>query len=163
MKEQYKLFNENYEVSNIGNIRNFKTKKLIKPFINNSGYYEIKLSINNKKKHFRVHRLVATLFIPNPCNYPIINHIDCNKLNNNVGNLEWCSYKYNNNYKPKKYRKVGKCVKINQYDKKMNLLQTFNSMKDVEKKYNISRTSIRYCCLGKNKTCCGYIWRYVDE
>lgn len=151
-----------YMISNLGNIKNCKTNRLIKPFINNGGYYEIVLSINNKRKHFRVHRLVANAFIENPFKYPIINHIDCNRLNNKADNLEWCDYTYNNNYNVKCTR-TGKTVKVKQYDLNMNYIRTFNRMKDIENKYNISRTAIRFCCLGKNKTCCGYIWRYAEE
>ena len=79
---------DNYEVSNFGNVRR-KTKKgyhLLKPSVNNNGYYQVSLSKDGKAKPFRVHRLVAVAFIPNPDNLPIINHKDENKLNNNADN-----------------------------------------------------------------------------
>jgi len=63
--------------------------------ISNSGYYYCNLSINHKKKLYYVHRLVAITFIPNPNNKEQINHIDGNKLNNNVKNLEWVSQSEN--------------------------------------------------------------------
>lgn len=63
--------------------------------INKFGYYVVNLHIKHKQKQFRVNRLIAETFIPNPDNLPQVNHIDGNKLNNNVENLEWCSAKYN--------------------------------------------------------------------
>jgi group I intron endonuclease len=62
------------------------------------------LSKNGKGKNYKVHRLVAMAFIPNPDNLPIINHKDENPSNNNVNNLEWCTYEYNNNYGTKNKR-----------------------------------------------------------
>ena len=162
MEEIWKQYNECYEISNTGKLRNIKTKRELKPFINNNGYYEYVMHIKNKTKHVRLHRAVAEHFIENPNNYPIINHKDHNKLNNNVDNLEWCTYKYNNNYEPKK-TSFPKKVKIDQYDLNMNYIKTFNSMKEVETEFNVSRTTVRYCCLGINKTCRGYIWRYAEE
>ena len=63
------------------------------------GYKDVSLmDKNHKMRTFRVHRLVAIQFIPNPNNYPVVNHIDGNPLNNNVENLEWCSYQYNSQH-----------------------------------------------------------------
>lgn len=59
------------------------------------GYEEVKVSVNNKTKHYKVHRMVAETFIPNPDNKPFINHKDGNKLNNHVSNLEWCTKEEN--------------------------------------------------------------------
>lgn len=78
-----------YEVSSTGLIRSEKTQKLNKPHINHKGYYKVTLSNCGTKKNFRIHRLVAIAFIPNPENKPEVNHKDLNKLNNNVENLEW--------------------------------------------------------------------------
>jgi len=69
-------------------------RKII-PYLNRGGYYEVKLYKNGTEKHFSVHRLVALTYIQNPFNYPCVNHIDCNKQNNNLNNLEWCSQMYN--------------------------------------------------------------------
>lgn len=65
---------------------------------NVNGYKVVILYKDGKKKTYLVHRLVAIAFIPNPNNLPIINHKDENKTNNNVNNLEWCTYEYNNTY-----------------------------------------------------------------
>ena len=63
---------------------------------NKNGYLQVTLQVDKKPKHFRVHRLIAMAFIPNPENLPCVNHIDCNKLNNKIDNLEWCDIMYNN-------------------------------------------------------------------
>jgi hypothetical protein len=75
-----------YEISSLGRIRN-KQGKILKPFIQNCGYENMKLSLY--KKHIQIHREVAKAFIPNPDNKQYVNHIDGNKLNNTVSNLEW--------------------------------------------------------------------------
>lgn len=97
-----------YQVSNLGRVKRlnywngFEYKngeKILKPTNqkNTPGYYRSKVKLCNgkDKRDFKVHRLVATAFIPNPNNYPIINHIDGNPLNNRVDNLEWCTQKHN--------------------------------------------------------------------
>jgi hypothetical protein len=88
-------FETKYEVSDLGRIRNINTG-LIKKLVVIAGYYYIGLSYKDRKsKSFRVHRLVAKAFIPNPLNLSQVNHIDCDKFNNNVSNLEWCTHEQN--------------------------------------------------------------------
>lgn len=96
-----------YKVSNYGRIKSLERKdclgrskkeKILKLSEDKDGYLLITLHKNKKVKTFKVHRLVAETFVPNPNNYPIINHKDENKINNHVSNLEWCTVKYNNNY-----------------------------------------------------------------
>lgn len=86
-----------YQISNLGNIKNYRNK-LLQPRINKSGYNRVILHKDKHGKEFLVHRLVAEAFIPNPNNLPCINHKDENKANNCVENLEWCTQKYNSNY-----------------------------------------------------------------
>ncbi len=85
--EIWKQINDypNYEVSNIGNVRNCKFKKLLKLHISN-GYYRVTLP---KKKKFMVHRLVATAFITNVNNKPQVNHKNDIRIDNNYKNLYW--------------------------------------------------------------------------
>ncbi|WP_366942566.1 NUMOD4 domain-containing protein [uncultured Thomasclavelia sp.] len=87
-----------YLVSNLGRIKSVRKNKILSPFINTRGRYQIRFKVNGKITRPFVHRLVAEAFIPNPHNYPEINHKDENKLNNEISNLEWCTTKYNANY-----------------------------------------------------------------
>ena len=89
MTEEWKAYDATYEVSNYGRVRNSKNGRIrtIKP--NKQGYLDMRLYKPNS--HLVIHRAVATLFIPNPNNKPFINHIDGNKHNNLVDNLEWCT------------------------------------------------------------------------
>lgn len=85
----------NYSVSNIGDIRNNITGLILKSNINQSGYCKINLRVNDNDKTCKVHRLVALVFIPNPDNKREVNHINCNKTFNWIGNLEWTTPKEN--------------------------------------------------------------------
>ena len=70
----------------------------MKPAKTKGGYLRLPLTINNKAKSYLVHRLVALAFIPNPNNYPEVNHKNEDKTDNRVENLEWCDRSYNINY-----------------------------------------------------------------
>ena len=96
-KEVWKQITKIHEVSNLGNVRNFITKKLLKLQISTTGYYYITIrNYENKlRKHLKVHILVAKAFITPILHKPLINHIDANKLNNVVENLEYCTQKEN--------------------------------------------------------------------
>lgn len=97
-----------YEVSNMGDVRSLdrtvkhnyggdcvKKGRELSRYKCQTGYYEVGLSVVNKVKTLRVHRLVALAHIPNPNNYPILNHKDGDKLNAAASNLEWCTQSYN--------------------------------------------------------------------
>ena len=84
----------NYEVSSHGRIRNLRGK-IKDQQDNGKGYLFVNLYRNGQQKNFYVHRLVANAFIPNPHNLTDVNHIDENKTNNCVENLEWVSHKNN--------------------------------------------------------------------
>lgn len=77
-----------YQISNKGRVRSTRNNIILKPIISDKGYYRVDLSKNGNKDRVRIHRLVAQAFIPNPNNYPVINHKDENKSNNCVSNLE---------------------------------------------------------------------------
>ena len=174
-----------YQVSNLGNVRSLdhirkngkkenqicisKGKILKQAKQKESGYMFAVLSKNGKTKGFRVHRLVAETFLENPNNYKCVNHKDENKENNNVNNLEWCSYLYNNNYGTKKDRlkiiqqkRVGR--KVNQYDLNGTLIKKWNCIMDIERylKKERSNAVISACCRNKTKTAYGYRWEYAD-
>ena len=102
-QEQWKPiqeFNGEYEVSNLGRVRSMKryygmVGRIMPQTIQRTGYYAVTFHMNNKAYCRKVHRLVIEAFTPNPDSLPCINHIDGNKLNNHVGNLEWCTYQAN--------------------------------------------------------------------
>ncbi len=100
MQEVWKPYIYNYEVSNLGRIRNIKTNRILKTSVNSRGYESILLSLGSKGniRCIVMHRVIAQLFLPNPDNLPVINHIDGNKLNNKLENLEWCTYLENSRH-----------------------------------------------------------------
>ena len=102
----------NYMIDEEGKVFNTTTNKYLKGSIGENGYKYYRLSKNGKKKMFYAHRLVAEHFLDNPKNLPIINHIDGNKLNNNVNNLEWVSYSDNTKYW---HQNSNNCRKITEY------------------------------------------------
>lgn len=163
----------NYEVSNKGNIRSkeyndslghLRSSKKLKKQVNNCGYeYVILSSKEEKHKTLTVHRIVAKTFIPNPEEKEDVNHIDGNKLNNNVNNLEWTTTQENiikrykigidgNNYK-----------RVSQFDKDGNLVGSFPSSYEAERITGISRTHIGGCCRGERLTAGGYVWKFEIE
>ena len=98
--EEWKVVKEfpNYEVSSLGRVRSSRTKTLRHAYIGNNGYPVFKFIKDGHRYSKQLHRIVATEFIDNPMNYPIINHIDGNKENNSIDNLEWCTYSHNNQH-----------------------------------------------------------------
>jgi len=157
-----------YQVSDKGRVRSLPCKsstkyygaKVLAQFIGSGhGYMIVNLS---RKTHY-VHRLVAEAFIDNPNNYPCINHRDENKRNNNVGNLEWCTYAYNNNYGTRNARiSQNEGRAIVQYDLNGNVIKIWSSAARAAKQYGVKRTTISGCCAGRQRTSCGYTWRYAD-
>ena len=110
MEEDWKnIHGTYYEVSNTGEVRNCKTLRILKPF-SYEGYLRVYLYINKKKRQFRLHRLVAEAFIPNPENKPEVDHIDRDGLNNKLDNLRWVTKKENmkNRVYSKRHPKVSK-------------------------------------------------------
>lgn len=92
--------NKRYMVSNLGNVKTlcFKEPRLLTITTQASGYNYVILQIDKKNVNFRLHRLVAMAFVPNPNGYKEINHKDGNKANNEAANLQWCTRAYNCSY-----------------------------------------------------------------
>lgn len=153
-------YENRYLISNFGRVKSLRTNTILKQELRRD-YYSVQLFNGRRYKHFRVHRLVGLMFIPNPSNYPYINHKDENKLNNYVDNLEWCTASYNINYGTAIKRAVEKkSISIIQLDKKYNYINTFSSFMNAERSTGIPNNNIVACCKGRRKTAGGYIWRY---
>ena len=159
-----------YQVSNLGNVKSLhynKTKipkllRIYKNSNNDSGYYLTSLNKNGIRKNFFIHRLVAEAFISNPNNLPCVNHIDEDKSNNKVDNLEWCSYKYNVNYGTCKTRSSLKRSKpVIQYTKEGEFVKEWRSIKEAETSIGI-RCGISKCLSGKHKTSGGFVWKLKE-
>jgi len=94
--EPIRNYEKHYSINRLGEIYSNKHKKNLKPSDNGSGYLKVVLTKNKIKKTIKIHRLLALQFIPNPNNYPIIDHIDRNRSNNSLDNLRWTTYSENN-------------------------------------------------------------------
>lgn len=152
MKEIWKPIKgcENLKVSTFGNIKS--KNEIRKAWIDSCGYPSISIIINRKnKKRIRIHRLVAKHFIENPNLYKTVNHIDGNKLNNNIKNLEWCSYRTNNLHARKTglHKQIkGEQVKLARLNKedvlkiRAEYQPRTNSLGKIAKKYGVGRSTI---------------------
>lgn len=147
---------ENYFVSNLGRFKNSKGIIMNNYKPHDSGY--IYLRVNTTK--YALHRLIASTFIINLQDKPAVNHIDGNKLNNCVENLEWVTIKENNQHN----HNVGiiKLFKrqIAQYDLQLNELKRFNSIKEAMDELQIG--TIKKVLYNKQKTAGGFIFKYVE-
>lgn len=149
---------EGYYVSSLGRFKNKKgvIMKNYKP--HHSGYIYVRVNIIK----YALHRLVAQTFIPNLENKPFVNHIDGNKLNNSVINLEWCTCAENNLHNYKIGLTKGNTRKVIQYDLEMNKIKIFDKIVDASKELNISYSCIKDVLNGKQKKTKGFIFKYLD-
>lgn len=181
-----------YQVSNLGRVRSLdryvkqnhgskqlKRGKIIQPIKDCKGYLRLKLCINNTSKRISIHRLVAQVFIPNLDNKPQVNHIDGDKTNNRVDNLEWVTNQENVKHAwstglAQITDEARKKMSKNNTNKKqvmcMNTKEIFNSIIEASKKYKINSSHISECCKGKRKSAGKHpvtkekmIWEYVEE
>lgn len=164
-----------YEVSNIGRVKSCSRKvkntrgikelkeRIISQKDDTNGYLIVNLWKDNKQTHVKVHRAVAQAFIPNPYNFRDVNHIDENKYNNRVDNLEWVTHQDNLNYGTHNVRMSNsKSKAVAQYNKLTNeLIATYKNAYVASNETNINNVGICQCCCGKRKTAGGYIWKYV--
>lgn len=153
-----------YQASNMGNIKSlFRYKKQLKAHTQPTGYKSVTLYKNHKKYFKLVHRLIAQTFIPNPDNKPAVNHLDENKANNKVSNLEWVTNKENQNYGHcmlKMAKKQGK--PLIQYSLDGEKIDEFYSGGDAESKTGISRYKISLVANDIRHQAGGFLWRFKD-
>ena len=148
-----------YYISSLGRFKNKKgiIMKHYKP--HHSGYIYLRVNI----KKYALHRIVALTFIENPENKQFVNHIDGNKLNNKLDNLEWVTCSENNLHAHKLGLNKGSKREIIQYDLQMNEIQKFNKIKDASIKLTICYSSIKAVLYKKQKTAGGFIFKYLEE
>lgn len=194
MEKEWRVIEEapNYEVSNYGDIRNIKTGRILKNTKAKDGYLKVNLRVEveggDKKTITRLcHRLASIAFLPNPNNYPIINHKDESRDNNYVGcaennyedsNLEWCTIQYNNTYgsaiqrhresirktyeeHPERWSKDDSIVYVYKADT-MELVGEYPTLRNAVKLLDCDYRSA-YCILHKQKgrkTHKGYIFSF---
>ena len=145
-----------YKITNYGRLKNHKGR-ITEGSIKDDDYPTVVIS----SKQYRLHRLVALVFIPNPENKEQVNHIDGNKQNACVNNLEWCSNQENSIHKVNTgLSNITK--KIIQYDLQMNKIKEFNSQMDAARELNIHGGNISKVCMQKQKTCRGWIFKFAE-
>lgn len=159
-----------YQVSNFGNIKslNYKLsgKEKIMKLGKEHGYPVIQLFKNSNCKQFKVHRLVAQAFIPNPDNLPVVNHKDESRNNNRVDNLEWCTYKYNLNYGTARERNSDSNRNNPKKSKRLVCLETgiiYPSTMEVKRQLGYDPARLSLCCRGLIDKVHGLHWKYIDE
>ena len=162
-----------YEVSNMGNMKSLNYKrtgkeKILKLRKNRDGYLVVSLCKEGAMKSYYVHRIVATAFLENPMGYTEVNHIDEDKTNNCVDNLEFCSRSYNINHGARN-KKAGKKIAekkskpVFSVDKESGLIMWWQSAREASRQTGIAQSSISNCCIGKKyKSAGGHIWFYAD-
>ena len=160
-----------YQVSNWGRVKSLgnggthKTSRILKSAKNTRGYLQVQLSKNGKRKWFFIHRLVAEVFLENPENLPQVNHIDEDKTNNRVENLEWKSHKDNNNHGTRNERiskantNGKKTKRVLQLSLDGELIKVWESTQECGRN-GFCQSSVVDCCLGKQKTHKGFRWEY---
>lgn len=151
-------FDGDYQISNYGRVKSLKKGKtlILSPILGRTqDYYTIGLNKNGEKKHYSVNRLVAEAFVPNPNNYPEVNHIDENTKNNHADNLEWVTHSQN-----VKHSAHRQSYPVAQYDKTYSLIATYESVAEASRQTGYPRSNIS-SAISRDGTCHGYIWKYL--
>ena len=163
-----------YMVSNLGRVKSLNYKRtgkegILKAMKNRDGYLQVMLHRDGKGKMYTVHKLVASAFCDNPHGFKEVNHLDEDKTNNSIENLEWCSRSYNNNYGTRNQRSAenrrndpNRSKPVIAIDKVSGLILEFPSTKEAERVLRIDQSSITKCCKGKLNSCGDFYWMYAD-
>ena len=142
-----------------------KPQKKLKAVLDTTGYYVVNLTDGTRKVNRAIHRLLATTYIANPANLPHVNHIDGDKTNNDLSNLEWVSVKRNTQHAieigltcPKKRHPNN--TKIMQYDLVGNFIQEHVSLHDAGRSTGIAWQNISKVCRNLRNSAGGFKWQY---
>ena len=155
-----------YEVSNLGRVRSASGQyagKIIgmRSDYRGNGYLEVELCKNGKRSRKKVHRLVATAFLPNPGNLPEVNHKDEDTKNNAVDNLEWIDHYGNCMYGTRNARIAEKNSKQVEQMQNGNVVKTWPSVREASR-HGYNNSSISLCCRGLATHHKGYQWKYAE-
>jgi hypothetical protein len=157
------LLNTTYSASNLGRIRNNNTNRILTGK-RDTNYVRYELRVNGKRKTFLGHRLVYKAF-NNDFNLEdrtlIINHIDGNKQNNCLENLELTTQSENMKHSYYTTKTNSKARQVGQYDKEMNLIKIYNSANEASREMGISQSLISNACI-REGTSHGFNWRYLS-
>ena len=140
-----------YAVTSCGKVWSYKYKKFLKPGVNRDGYLFVVLCKDGQNKLYKIYRLVAEAYIPNPENLPQVDHIDNDKTHNYVNNLQWITNRDNvrkSNNKP-----------ILQYDLDGNFIREWECAADVGRE---ASRNILHCLKGRTKSAYNYFWVYKN-
>lgn len=124
--------------------------------------YHVELWKDNKRKVPMIHRLVAEAFIPNPDGKPQVNHIDGDRSNNRVDNLEWvtCSENSMHAYKTGLSKPKG-CKPVKGVNKKTGVVVKYQSVEEAARELSGNPDAIRAALKGRSASSCGYYWEYI--
>ena len=156
----------NYQVSNFGRIRavkqRYRNKQFLKPSVDKDGYLYVTLYNNKKKRSFKIHRLVANYFIPNPDNLPQVNHKDEDKTNNMAFNLEYCTASYNSSYGTRTKRSIKKKIKkVSQLFLDGTPYKEYDSLTQAAYENGFCLSGISNVLHGRRANYAGYRWEFV--
>lgn len=158
---------ERYTIDINGIVFDTKRNKIVCQWVDTVGYYQCNIRDSNGKKHYkRVHRLVANAFVPNPNNFPQVNHKDGNKLNNNIDNLEWCTNSENtqHGYDKGLYKFKTRSHAINVYTKQGKFIRAYKSIRSMCDDLHINRKTVTMILKGEKVTNnYNYLFEYVEE
>lgn len=158
-------FEDRYLISNDGRVLDIRSGSELRHYMDRDGYHIVHFISGKKTINRRVHRLVALAFIPNPHNKPTVNHIDENKDNNAVENLEWATFKeqIHHGTRNARVRSSMESCEIQQLDNENHLVATYPSIREAANVMGVRPANILNVLKGRQQTSCGYRWHYSDE
>ena len=154
-----KGYEHEYKINSHGKILSLLTDQYVTTSVDSKGYLIVRLYKDGHYKVKRVHILTAETFIPNPQNLPVVNHIDGNKQNPDVTNLEWTTFSENTLHA----HRTGLITKTNNQKVVRGDGRVYASVTEAAKDNNISKSAISKVISGERRTAGGYTWRKENE